>query len=179
MLFLWSNGCWQFDLWFLCFSKSNLYIWKFLVHILLKPNLKDFEHYLASMWNECNYVVVSTFFGITLLEIGMKTDLFQSCGHCRIFQICWLIECSTFIASSFRIWNSSTSIPSPQISIKNKIFIFIKIYKIFIYSSAGIPSPYFISINFYWNQLYFNNFFKINCLATCYEIFYTWTLKKK
>ena len=31
------------------FSKSNLYIWNFLVHILLKPNLKDFEHYLASM----------------------------------------------------------------------------------------------------------------------------------
>ena len=31
------------------FSKSSLYIWKFLVHILLKPSLKDFEHYLASM----------------------------------------------------------------------------------------------------------------------------------
>ena len=31
------------------FSKSNLYIWKFLVHILLKPSLKDFEHYLACM----------------------------------------------------------------------------------------------------------------------------------
>ena len=34
------------------FSKSSLYIWKFSVHILLKPSLKDFEHYLASMWNE-------------------------------------------------------------------------------------------------------------------------------
>ena len=31
------------------FSKSGLYIWRFLVHILLKPSLKDFEHYLASM----------------------------------------------------------------------------------------------------------------------------------
>ena len=31
------------------FSKSSLYIWKFLVHILLKPTLKDFEYYLASM----------------------------------------------------------------------------------------------------------------------------------
>ena len=39
-------------------------------------------------------------------------DLFQSCGHCWIFQICWHIECSTFSASSFRIWNSSTGIPS-------------------------------------------------------------------
>ena len=29
--------------------KSSLYIWKFLVHILLKPTLKDFEHYFASL----------------------------------------------------------------------------------------------------------------------------------
>ena len=43
----------------------------------------------------------------------MKTDLFQSRGHCWVFQICWHIECSTFTASSFRIWNSSTGIPSP------------------------------------------------------------------
>ena len=43
---------------------------------------------------------------------GMKTDIFQSCGHCWVFQICWHIECSTFTASSFRIWNSSTGIPS-------------------------------------------------------------------
>ena len=42
----------------------------------------------------------------------MKTDLFQSCGHCWVFQICWHIECSTFTASSFRISNSSTGIPS-------------------------------------------------------------------
>ena len=40
------------------FSKSNLYIWKFSVHILLKPNLKYFEHSLASTWNECNYTVI-------------------------------------------------------------------------------------------------------------------------
>ena len=37
----------------------------------------------------------------------MKTDLFQFCGHCWVFQICWHTECSTFTASSFRIWNSS------------------------------------------------------------------------
>ena len=75
------------------FSKSSLYIWKFSVHILLKPNLEDFEHDLVSMWIECSCVVVWTFFGI-----GMKTDLFQSCGHCSVFQICWHIECSTLTA---------------------------------------------------------------------------------
>ena len=37
----------------------------------------------------------------------MKTDLFQCCGQCWVFQICWHIECSTFTASSFRIWNST------------------------------------------------------------------------
>ena len=42
----------------------------------------------------------------------MKTDLLQSCGHYWVFQICCHIECSTFTASSFRIWNSSTGIPS-------------------------------------------------------------------
>ena len=49
------------------FYKSNLYIWKLLVHILLKPSLKDFEHYLVSMCNEHNCAVVWTFFGIALL----------------------------------------------------------------------------------------------------------------
>ena len=49
--------------------------------------------------------------------IGRKTDLFQSCGHCWVFQICCHIECSTFTASSFRIWNSSTGIPSPPLAL--------------------------------------------------------------
>ena len=89
------------------FSKSSLYNCKFSVHILLKSSLRDFEHYLASMWNKSNYMVVWTFFGTVLLGIGMKTDLFRSCGLCWVFQICWHIECSTLIASAFRILNSS------------------------------------------------------------------------
>ena len=47
----------------------------------------------------------------------MKTDLFQSCGHCWVFQICWHIEYSTFTASSIRIWNSSIGIPSPPLAL--------------------------------------------------------------
>ena len=47
----------------------------------------------------------------------MKTDLFQSRGHCWVFQICWHIECSTFTASFFRIWNCSTGIPSPPLAL--------------------------------------------------------------
>ena len=36
------------------FSRSSLYIWKFSVHVLLKSSLKDVEHYLANIGNECN-----------------------------------------------------------------------------------------------------------------------------
>ena len=49
------------------FSKSSLNIWKFTVHVLLKPGLENFEHYFASVWNECNCVVVWTLFGIAFL----------------------------------------------------------------------------------------------------------------
>ena len=98
-------------------SKSSLNIWKFLVHILLKHSLENFEHYFVSMWIECNCVLVWIFFGTAFLGIGMKTDLFQFYGHCWVFQICWDIEYSTFAASSFRIWNSSTGIPSPPLAL--------------------------------------------------------------
>ena len=46
------------------FSKSSLSIWKFMVHILLKPGLENFEHYFTTVWNECNCAVVWTLFGI-------------------------------------------------------------------------------------------------------------------
>ena len=49
------------------FSKSSLNIWKFMVHILLKPVLENFQHYFASMWDEWNCAVVWAFFGIALL----------------------------------------------------------------------------------------------------------------
>ena len=40
------------------FSKASLNIWKFTVHVLSKPGLEDFEHYFASMLDECNCAVV-------------------------------------------------------------------------------------------------------------------------
>ena len=47
----------------------------------------------------------------------IKTDLFQSCAYCWVFEIYWHIEYSTFTASSFRIWNRSTGIPSPPLAL--------------------------------------------------------------
>ena len=49
------------------FSKTNLNIWKFTVHLLLKPGWDNFEHYFTSMWDECNCAVVWAFFGIAFL----------------------------------------------------------------------------------------------------------------
>ena len=49
------------------FSKTSLNIWKFTVHILLKPGLGNFEHYLTSVWDECNCAIVWAFFGIAFL----------------------------------------------------------------------------------------------------------------
>ena len=94
----WKSG----SSWFrYCWSLA----WRILSITLLVCEMsaivRQFEHSLAL-----------SFFGI-----GMKTDLCQSCGHCWVFQICWHIECSTFTASSFRIWTSSTGIPSPPLAL--------------------------------------------------------------
>ena len=79
--------------------------WRILSHTLLVCEMSAvvwwFEHSLA----------------LPFLGIGMKTELLQSCGHCWVFQICWRIEYSLFTASSFRIWNSSTGIPSPPLAL--------------------------------------------------------------
>ena len=82
------------------FCKSSLTIWKFSVYLLLEPGLENFEHCFAYMWHECNYAVVWNSLALPFFGIGMKTDIFQSCGHCWDFQICWHVECSTFTASS-------------------------------------------------------------------------------
>ena len=49
------------------FSKISLNIWNFTVPILLKAGLENFEHYFASLWDECNRVVVWAFSGIVVL----------------------------------------------------------------------------------------------------------------
>ena len=110
MLAIWSlvplpflKPAWTFgSSWFTyCWSLA----WRILTITLLACEMSAivwwFEHSLAL-----------PFFGI-----GMKTDLFQSCGHCWVFQICSHIECNTSTASSFRIWNRSSGIPSPPLAV--------------------------------------------------------------
>ena len=113
---------------FPCFSiiQRMLAIWSLVPLPFLNPAwipgsswfhilLKDFEHYLASTWHEHTSTVEHSL-ALAFFEIGMKTDLFQSYGHCQVFQIWWHIECSTLTASSFRSWKSSAGIPSPPLA---------------------------------------------------------------
>ena len=86
LLSLWSSECWQFDLRFLCVLTIQLVhlevlgswilAWRILSITLpvckMSAIVWHFEHSLALL-----------FFGI-----GMKTDFFQFCGYCWVFQIC-------------------------------------------------------------------------------------------
>ena len=64
------------------FPKISLNIWKFTVHVLLKPGLENLDITLLAC--EMSAIVQESEHSLALpfLGIGMKTDLFQSCGHC-------------------------------------------------------------------------------------------------
>ena len=98
------------------FSKSSLNIWKFSVHVLLEPCLEKFEHYFDSVWDECN-CAVWTFFGIAFLWDWNENGSFLVPWPLLSFPNLLAYKCSTFIASSFRIWNNSTGIPSPPLAL--------------------------------------------------------------
>jgi len=94
----WTHG----SSWFrYCWSLA----WRILSITLLACEMSVLCSHLNRLWH-------CLFWGI-----GVKTYLFQSCVHCWVFQICWHIVCSTFTASSFQIWNSSTGILSPPLAL--------------------------------------------------------------
>ena len=78
-------------------------------------NLVCYSPWVTKSQAQMSYFTFTSLF--TFFGTGMQTDLFQSCGHCWVFQICWHIEHNTFTASSFKIWNSSTGIPSLPLSL--------------------------------------------------------------
>ena len=84
---------------------------------VLKPGLENFKRYFASLWDKCHCVVVWTFSGIAFLLDWMKTDLFQCCGKLLSFPNLLVYLVKHFTASSFRIWNSSTGIPSAPLAL--------------------------------------------------------------
>ena len=116
LLFLWSMDVSNLISGSFAFSKSSLHVCSFLVHILLKPSLKDFEHDLASKWNECNCAVVWTFFGIALLWDWNKNWPFPVLWPLPSFPNL-LAYWGQHLTASSRIWNSSAWIPSPPLAL--------------------------------------------------------------
>ena len=113
LLFLRSSGFWQFDQGFSVISKCSLYIWKFLVHVLLKPILENFEHYFASMWESATVSYFEHSLLLPFFGIGRKTD-----------SVPWpLAEFSKFagilsvVLQQHRVWSSSAGIPSPLLAL--------------------------------------------------------------
>ena len=99
------------------FSKSSLYIWKFLAHVLLKPSLKDFEHNLASMCNEWNCTVIWTFFGIALLWDWNEIWLFPVWWPLLSFSNLLAYWVQHFNSVILWIWNSSAGILSSPLAL--------------------------------------------------------------
>ena len=108
------------------FSKISLNIWKFTVHILLKPGLENFEHYFASVWNESNCVVwTCILIWLYIFIIPMQCNLtiismHQPCNSAILFlgyicKISWtfvkyymkrtIIVCSNKTTEDLQIWD--------------------------------------------------------------------------
>ena len=117
LIFLWYSICWQFDLWFLCLFYIQLNIWNFLTYILLKPSLKDFEHYLDSMWNECNCAVVWTLFGTAFLWDWNENWPCPVLWPLLSFPNLLAYWVQHFHSIIFQDWNSLTGIPSSPLAL--------------------------------------------------------------
>ena len=95
------------------FSKFSLNIWKFMVHILLKPGLENFEHYFVSVWDVCNCAVVWELFDIAFLSDRNENWPFPVLWPLLNFPDLLAHWVQHFHSIIFRIWSSSTGIPSP------------------------------------------------------------------
>ena len=124
-MFFWNSLAFSMIQWILAiwslvplpFLNPALYICKFLVPVLLKPSLKDFQHYFACMWNEHSCTVVWTFFGLGLLWDWKQNWLSPILWPLLSFLNLLTCVCSTLTASSCRVWNSSAKIPSPPLAL--------------------------------------------------------------
>ena len=74
------------------FSKPSLNIWKFTVPVLLKPSLENFEHYSASVWNECSCAVVWAFFGIAFLWLEWKLTFLSPVATAEFSQFAGILS---------------------------------------------------------------------------------------
>ena len=97
------------------FSESSLNIWKFTLHVLLKPGLRILI--ITSMWDECNCVVVWAFFGIAFLWVWNENWPFAVLWPLLSFPNLLAYCVQHFHSIIFKIWNSSAGIPSPPLAL--------------------------------------------------------------
>ena len=85
----------------------------------LKPGLENFEHYFASVWDECNlWRSLSILWHCFSLGLKWKLTFYSPVATAEFSK--FAVESSPFTASSFRIWNSSTGILSPPLALFHK-----------------------------------------------------------
>ena len=123
------------------FSQSKSNIWKFMVHVLLKPGLENFDHYFTSVWDECNCGVVWAFFDIAFLWVWKENWPFPVLWPLLSFPnllAYWVQPFHSIIFQDLKQlnWNSITStsfvrrdawfLRCLQILMKNKSFSFVE-----------------------------------------------------
>ena len=92
------------------FSKTSLNIWKFIVHVLLKPGLENFKHYFTSMWKEYNCVVVWAVFGIAFLYWSEVKSL----SRVRLFGTPWTVAHQAPLSMGFSRQEYWSGLPFPS-----------------------------------------------------------------
>ena len=115
-----------------------LVIWSLVLLPFLNPAWTFGSSWFASCWSLACSILSMTFLAwemsttvwwlahslvVPFLGIGMRVDLFQSCGLCWVFQICWHNECKTLMTSSFRDLNSSAGISSHPLVILTAVLL--------------------------------------------------------
>ena len=114
--------------------------------------------------------VIAWLFGHSLLLLflgaGIRIDLYQSCGHCWVFQICWYSECNTLIASSFRVLNSSTVIPLHPLALLTAV-----IPKAYLTSHCRMPGSEWLT-----TLLYLSSSLRSFCTILCILSISSWSL---
>jgi len=102
------------------FSKTSLNIWKFMVHVLLKLGLENFEHYFASVWGWVQLCSsLSILWHCLSLRLEWKLTFSSPVATAEFSKFAGISSTalSQRLHKSFRIWNSSTGISSPPLAL--------------------------------------------------------------
>ena len=129
------------------FPKSSLNIWKFAVHVLLKPGLKNFEHYFASVWDECNCAVVWTCCGIAFLWDWNENSSFPVLWPLLSFPNLLMYWVQHFHSIIFEDLKCSAGIPSPPLALF--IVMLLKVQCLYDLPFLVVHVKGLIPVNFY------------------------------